>query len=607
MCGIAGILREDVDLREQEPLLCKISDSLRQRGPDDSGCYVTPNAALVHRRLAVIDPAGGKQPMRFGDLVIAYNGEIYNTAEVRRLLENDGYIFETACDTEVVLKAYHKWKAACLDKLNGIFAFAVYNTRQGTLFAARDRMGVKPFFYCKKGRLFAFASRIPSLLLIPEIEPVVDRCGLAEIFMLGPARSPGQAVFRDIRELPAACYLTYDHGVLQVQRYWKLQAAPHTDSPSDTVEHTYQLVTEAVQRQLVSDVPLCTFLSGGLDSSILSEIAARQLGRQGQQLCTYSVDYEDNSRYFQKSLFQPNADSDYIALMAEAIGSCHRNVVLNNQQVAQALLPAVQARGVPGFTDVDSSLLLFCQAVRQDFKVCLSGECADEIFGGYPWYHRPEILFEDTFPWSRSIDVRQSLLRPGLLPEGADYVRDAYRRTVEDTDVLDTDTPLEKRMRQMFRLNTDWFMQTLLMRKDAMSMANALEVRVPFCDWHLVEYAYNMPWALKSPGGREKGVLRQAFERELPPQIAWRKKSPYPKTFHPAYAAQVKAMVEPVLTDTKSPLYSLLNQDTVYALCENPDALPEPWYGQLMRGVQVLAYVVQIYHWIDAYGVTFDL
>lgn len=281
MCGIAGILREDVDLREREQLLCQMSDSLRSRGPDDSGRYLEPGAALLHRRLAIIDPAGGRQPMRFGDLVIAYNGEIYNTAQVRHLLESAGYSFETACDTEVVLKAYHKWKAGCLEKLNGIFAFAVYDTRRGTLFAARDRIGVKPLFYCKKGRLFAFASRIPTLLLLPEVEPVVDRSGLAEIFMLGPARSPGHAVFRDLAELPPACYLTYDHGTLQVHRYWKLHAAPHTDSPADTIERTHQLVTDAVERQLVSDVPVCTFLSGGLDSSIISEIAARKMAAQG--------------------------------------------------------------------------------------------------------------------------------------------------------------------------------------------------------------------------------------------------------------------------------------------------------------------------------------
>ena len=309
-------------------------------------------------------------------------------------------------------------------------------------------------------------------------------------------------------------------------------------------------MTDAVERQLVSDVPVCTFLSGGLDSSIISEIAARKMAAQGERLCTYSVDYEDNDRYFQKSLFQPNADSDYIGLMAEAIGSDHRNVVLNNVDVAEALVEATLARGVPGFTDVDSSLLLFCRQVHRDFKVCLSGECADEIFGGYPWYHRQEILFADTFPWSRSVDVRQSLLRPGLLPEGADYVQAAYRRTVADTEVLATDSPLEKRMRQMFRLNTDLFLHTLLMRKDARSMHSALEVRVPFCDWRLVEYAYNMPWALKSPEGREKGVLRKAFEGDwLPESILWREKAAFSDAVGHSMVDDLKEYAETVYTD----------------------------------------------------------
>ena len=562
-----------MDLREQEQLLCQMSDSLRSRGPDDSGRYLEPGAALLHRRLAIIDPAGGRQPMRFGDLVIAYNGEIYNTAEVRHLLESAGYSFETACDTEVVLKAYHKWKAGCLEKLNGIFAFAVYDTRRGTLFAARDRIGVKPLFYCKKGRLFAFASRIPTLLLLPEVEPVVDRSGLAEIFMLGPARSPGHAVFRDLAELPPACYLTYDHGTLQVHRYWKLHAAPHTDSPADTIERTHQLVTDAVERQLVSDVPVCTFLSGGLDSSIISEIAARKMAAQGERLCTYSVDYEDNDRYFQKSLFQPNADSDYIGLMAEAIGSDHRNVVLNNVDVAEALVEATLARGVPGFTDVDSSLLLFCRQVHRDFKVCLSGECADELFGGYPWYHNRDILFEECFPWSRSLDIRRSVLKKGLLPKGEAYVHSRYMDTVNKTDKLPNEDPLEARMKEMFMLNFNWFMQGLLDRKDRMSMYSGLEVRVPFCDWRLVEYAYNMPWSLKALHGREKGILRTAMDSGLPYEITWRKKSPYPKTHNPIYMKLCSEGAKKVLKDKSSVLRGFLDESGVMEIINHPEAV----------------------------------
>lgn len=605
MCGIAGILRDDIDLREEQSLLTSMSNSLKLRGPDGAGQYVTPTAALLHRRLSIIDPLGGAQPMRFGDYVICYNGEIYNTQEIRHELESCGYTFDTTCDTEVVLKAYHKWKADSVQKLNGIFAYAIYNTQSKKLFAARDRIGVKPFFYSKKGSLFAFASRIKTLLLIPEIESIVDEAGLNEIFMLGPARTIGKAVFRDIEELPPACYLELEQGRLKITSYWQLTARAHTDTFAQTIDHTKALVQDAIERQLVSDVPVCTFLSGGLDSSIISQVAASTFKKQGKTLTTYSVDYADNDKYFQKSLFQPNKDSDYIGLISDYIGSNHKNVLLDNTELADALSDAVKARGVPGFTDVDSSLLLFCKEVKKDFKVCLSGECADEIFGGYPWYHRKEILFEDTFPWSRSTEVRQSLLRPELLKNGAEYVHQAYLHTVQQTDCLDTDTPLEKRMREMFRLNMDWFMQTLLMRKDAMSMESSLEVRVPFCDWRIVEYAYNMSWDFKSPQGREKGILRKAFEQDLPYEIAWRKKSPYPKTFNPIYFSKVKEMVAQVLSDTACPLYEMLNKDTVYALCENPDTLPEPWYGQLMRGVQVLAYIVQIYIWIKDYDVHF--
>lgn len=607
MCGIAGILRDDIDLRNEQPLLTKMSESLKDRGPDGEGQYVEPSAAIIHRRLAIIDPKGGFQPMRFGNYVIAYNGEIYNTEEVRNELKTFGYTFDTTCDTEVVLKAYHKWKEESVKKLNGIFAYAVFDVKSKKLFAARDRIGVKPLFYSKKGGLFAFASRIETLLLIDEIKSVVDEEGLSEIFMLGPARTIGKAVFRDISELPPASYLEYENGRLKISSYWRLTAKEHTDSFEETVEHTRYLVRDAIERQLVSDVPACTFLSGGLDSSIISEIAAGYFRRKGETLTTYSVDYTDNDKFFKKSLFQPNKDSDYIGMISDYIGSNHRNVVLDNVQLADALVDAVYARGVPGFTDVDSSLLLFCREVKKDFKVCLSGECADEIFGGYPWYHRKEILFEETFPWSRSVDVRKSLLRDGLLENGAEYVHSAYQKTVDDTSFLDSDSPLEKRMRQMFRLNMDWFMQTLLMRKDAMSMASSLEVRVPFCDWRIVEYAYNMPWAFKSPEDREKGILRMAFENELPYEIAWRKKSPYPKTFNPDYFKRVKEMVSMALSDTSCPLYDMLNKDTVYKLCDDPDVLPEPWYGQLMRGVQVLAYIVQIYHWIKKYNVTFDI
>lgn len=605
MCGIAGILSQNIDLREREPLIRDISESLKLRGPDGFGEYTKPYVTLIHRRLSVIDPEKGAQPMSFGKYVIAYNGEIYNTQEIKNDLLAKGYSFDTQCDTEVVLKAYCEWKEKCCEKLNGIFAFAIWDDGEHSLFVCRDRIGVKPLFYSRKNGVFAFASRIKSLLLIPEIFAEVDENGLNEIFMLGPAKPIGSAVFKDISELPPASYMTVKNGNVSIKQYWRLTAKEHTDNEAQTIEKTHFLVTDAIKRQLVSDVPLCTFLSGGLDSSIISEIASREYLKRGDRLTTYSVDYTDNDKFFKASVFQPNKDSDYINLISDYIKSEHKNIVLDNKAVALALKESTEARGLPGFTDVDSSLMLFCREVKREHTVALSGECADEIFGGYPWYHNKAILFEDTFPWSRSTDVRKSILKDGLLKNADEFVRSKYLETVSKTDYLESDGKTERRMREMFMLNMDWFMQTLLMRKDAMSMESSLEVRVPFCDYRIAEYAYNMPWSLKSLNGREKGILRKAFENELPEEIVYRKKSPYPKTYNPVYFNEVCRLTREVLADKGCPLYEMLNTKKLEELMENPDALSEPWYGQLMKGPQVLAYVVQIYYWIKEYKVKF--
>lgn len=607
MCGIAGILSNNIDLREESEMIWKISNSLRFRGPDSRGEYIEPNAALIHRRLSVIDIQNGAQPMHFGKYTIVYNGELYNTEELRNELKRFGYTFDTLCDTEVVLKSFHKWKEKCADKFNGIFAFAVYDKESKRAFLCRDRIGVKPLYYSLVNGVFAFSSRLESLLYVRGVEPVTNEEGLNEIFMLGPAKTIGKTVFRDIKELPPACFMYFEDGKFDIKQYWRLEAKPFEESEMQALEHTHFLVSDAIKRQLVSDAPLCTFLSGGLDSSIISRVAGEDYLEKGEVLNTYSVDYVDNDKYFKSSFFQPNKDSDYINLISDYIGTKHHNIVLSNEALADALIDATLARSCPGFTDVDSSLLLFCREVKRNYTVSLSGECADEIFGGYPWYHRTEVLFEDTFPWSRTTDVRRSILKSGFLPNGEEYMRSAYTETVNKTDFLSSDSKLEKRMREMFLLNLNWFMQTLLIRKDVMSMESSLEVRVPFCDYRIVEYAYNMPWSIKSYNNREKGILRKAFEDELPDIITWRKKSPYPKTFNPVYYNRVKEMVEHVLSDKTCPLYEMLNLKGVQAIIDNPDSLSEPWYGQLMKGVQVLAYIVQIYVWIKKYNVEFEV
>lgn len=610
MCGIAGWLDRYEDLSEKTVIINKMSEQLQRRGPDAKGVFINreQGVALMHRRLIVIDPKGGIQPMtknsHRGKCTLVYNGELYNTEDLRKELTQEGYTFDGHSDTEVLLTSYIHWGETCVEKLNGIFAFAIWDEDNRKLFMARDRIGVKPFFYHEyKGGLI-FGSEIKALLANPLIKPQIDEEGLNELFFIGPGRTGGFGIFKNIKELlPGEC-ATYKSGVLKKTRYFKLTARPHTDDEKETIEKTRFLLTDSIKRQLISDVPLCCFLSGGLDSSIISKVAADYYKEKNKgKLTTYSVDYIDNAKYFEKSLFQPNSDNEYIKLMSEFIGSDHKEVLLDNKDVFDALLPATEARDLPSMVDIDSSLMLFCNAVKKDFTVALSGECADELFGGYPWYHNKDILFENCFPWSRSLDIRRSILKDGLLPKGEEYVFSRYSDTVNSTEKLSYDSPLEARMREMFALSFNWFMQGLLDRKDRMTMYNGLEVRVPFCDYRLVEYAYNMPWSLKALDGREKGILRSAMNGILPDDIVWRKKSPYPKTHNPIYFNLVANGAKKVLEDKNSALGSMLNKQGVMNIIQNPEGISSPWYGQLMKAPQILAYIIQMDYWFKKYNV----
>ncbi len=607
MCGIAGWIERDSNMADRSKVLRAVSESLERRGPDENGTYINGDTALIHRRLAVIDRENGKQPMtaRHGDAnyVIVYNGELYNSAELREKLKADGFHFRGHSDTEVVLKAYIKYGERCGERLNGIFAFAVFNTRERSLFLCRDRIGVKPLFYYEYDGGLVFGSEIKALLQSGVVKPQIDEQGLNEIFFLGPARTPGCGVFRGVFELnPGECAL-YRDGRLTRRTYYEIEAREHSENEAQTIEHTRVLLTDAIERQLVSDVPLCLLLSGGLDSSVIVKVAsmynrAHKLGRAN----TFSVEYRDNDRFFQTSRFQPNRDYEYIKLMSKDAGTNHTEEILDNHLVADALYDSVTARDLPGYADVDSSLLLFCREIKKDFTVALSGECADELFGGYPWYFNKEILFEDCFPWSRSQDVRRFILKDGVCPRGEEYVRQRYLDTVARAPKLASDSSADSRMREMFFLNYYWFMQCLLERKDRCSMYSGLEVRVPFCDYRLVEYAYNMPWKLKSWGGREKGIVRKAFEDLLPEKIVWRKKSPYPKTHNPVYFETCAQRVRNIL-NKKNTLTALLNKKAVESIIEHPESITEPWYGQLMKAPQILAYIIELDYWFEKYRV----
>lgn len=605
MCGIGGFIDYERDAQRYRSVAERMKRMLTPRGPDAEGEYSDPDACLVHRRLIVIDPDGGGQPMYSpdGNVILVYNGELYNTSELRKELCTRGHRLKGHSDTEVLLHAFLEWGTDAFQRLNGIFAFAIWQRNARRLILCRDRLGVKPLFVAQTNSGLVFGSTIGTVLCHPAIEPVIDEDGLRTLLLLGPARPPASGVFRQIESL-----LPGHYAILTPERYtdfcyWKLEAQEHEENLEETIAHTRTLICDAASRQLVSDVPLSCFLSGGLDSSILSMLAAKDYAARGETLDTWSVDYRDNDKYFTRNAFQPNSDDTYIKLMAETLGTRHHTIVLEPEALCAALLPATDARDLPGMADVDSSLLLFCAEVKKGATVCLSGECADELFGGYPWYHREEILFEDTFPWSRSVDLRLGLLAPDIIRDGDTFVREHYLATCRRAPKLPSDSKKEARMREMFVLNLDWFMATLLDRKDRMSMYSGLEVRVPFCDHRIVEYAYNMPWAYKALEGREKGIVRKAFENDLPEEIVWRKKSPYPKTFHPVYTALCADYVRRIFSDSESLASQLFNHQAVEALMEQPESLPEPWYGQLMRTPQIFAYIVQLDRWLKQYHV----
>lgn len=607
MCGIAGEVSFGNSVIKNKDSFIKMQKVLAPRGPDQNGIYIKDNVALIHSRLCVIDIENGIQPMttKYGDneYTLVYNGELYNTNEIRNKLIKHGHRFLSHSDTEVILKSYVQWKDECVNEFNGIFAFAIWDDSEQRLFFARDRIGVKPLFYTIKNNSFIFGSEIKALLEHKYVEPVIDENSIAEIMFIGPGRTPGCGVFKYINEIKPACCGYYNRNGIKIRKYWTLKDKEHTDSFEETVEKVRELVKDSITRQLVSDVPVGTFLSGGLDSSIISSVANSFFKEKNQQLKTFSVTYENNDKYFKTSKFQPNSDTEYIKKMVEYLGCEHHLITLNNKDLADALYSAVDARDLPGMSDVDSSLLLFCKEIKNHCTVALSGECADEIFGGYPWYRDKEIRAINGFPWAQSTQYRKSFLRDDIkIPDAENYVYSRYKDTLINTSKISGLSTLESRMKEMMKLNLDWFMQTLLDRKDRMSMYNALEVRVPFCDYRIAEYLYSVPWEYKDYKSYEKGLLREAMRNILPDEVLWRKKSPYPKTHNPEYLKLVSNMLSKIIENPSSKIFEFIKKEELQKLLNTERN--EPWYGQLMTTPQTIAYFVQINYWLEKYKIS---
>ncbi|MDR2648595.1 MAG: asparagine synthase (glutamine-hydrolyzing) [Clostridiales bacterium] len=613
MCGIAGFVDLKQNLLDNADgnleILIKMRRVLDRRGPDDHGEYLSECAGLSHARLSIRDLAHGRQPMikrrNNGEYALVYNGEIYNTDELKRDLRSRGCVFTTTSDTEVILWGLMEYGIDFVKELNGIFAFAFWDNANRVLYLARDRVGVKPLFYSMIGDTLVFGSEIKPLFQYPGIQPVLNRQSLCEIFGVGPARTHGVGVFKGVNEVKPGYAARLDINGFAETPYWVLRSAPHTDNYAETIDKVKYLVLDSIKRQLVSDVPICSFLSGGLDSSLVTAVARRELGT----INTYSFDFTDNRRYFASSGFQAEEDWPYVNIMKDALGANHIYLECDYDELADYLYISVDAKDLPGMADIDASLLYFCERVKLHNKVAITGECADEIFGGYPWFHRKDMFDRRMFPWSYDMESRQSLLRDELVNalDITEYALSRYEESLAEVPVLEGETGEEKRRREIAFLNLKWFMSTLLDRMDRASMYTGLEARVPYADHRIIEYVFNAPWSVKCKDGAVKNLLREAAAGLLPAEVLRRKKSPYPKTYHPQYEALIKSRLADTLRDKNEPVNELIAADKVTRYMNESFDYGKPWFGQLMAGPQMIAYLLQINYWMKKYKISIEL
>ena len=608
MCGIAGFCNPYQDLETEafkwSSTLERMNHVQKHRGPNEDGTLLTKHCGLAQVRLSIIDLKTGHQPMtrtwQGKTCSIAYNGEIYNMHTLKKELELHGFSFQTTSDTEVILAGYLLYGTSFFPKLNGIFSFAIWDCWNETLILCRDALGVKPLFFTLRENFLIFSSEIKGIFEFPGISPELDTQSLCEIFALGPAKTSGSGVFRNILELKPGHYIRWGYDGWRQEAWWKLESHLHTDSTEETVEKTRELLLSAIKGQMLSDIPISTFLSGGVASSLVTAICSKELEKKGKQLTTFSFDFEGNNQYFQSNDFQPTQDRHWVDIMVNQFHTNHHYLECNNQSMADFLYRAVDARDLPCMADVESSMLYFCSLVKDYNQVTLTGECADEIFGGYPWFHKKEALEQDCFPWSPSMEPRKALLKDEilyLLPL-EEYAKDAYLNTIHETPKLEGESKIEARRREIGYLNLRWFMQTLLDRMDRTSMHCGLEARVPFADPRIVQYLWNVPWELKCLDHQAKGLLRRASKGILPDEVLYRRKNPYPKTYNPGYETLINQRLSDILDDTSSPIHQLIDAKKVRQFLKTKSDYGKPWYGQLMAGPQMTAYLLQINYWL---------
>jgi asparagine synthase (glutamine-hydrolysing) len=614
MCGIAGWVSFERNLENERRTLEAMTQTMSLRGPDAGGVWLSRHAGIGHRRLSVIDLEGGVQPMHVEDgnetlACLTYSGEVYNFVELRDELRARGHVFRTRSDTEVVLRSYLEWGEDFVSRLNGMFAFAIWDARREVLLLVRDRVGVKPLFYAPFGKGALFGSEPKAILAHPEMRARVDLEGFRHV--LQNANGGSRTMYSGIFEVLPGQIIRVSEAGIQPRLYWKLEARPHEDDLETTVSTVRALLEDIVRRQSVADVPVCTLLSGGLDSSTVTALAHDTLknGKGGAR--AFSVNFTQHGKDFGGNDLHVSPDAPFARRLAQDLGLDYHEIVIDSAELAtqSTRRAAVEACDSPlPVTNMFTSLYRLFGAIRASSTVALSGEAADEFFGGYPWFHSKEAVETDTYPWLSgsfgSMFDRTSLLDPGLR-ESLDleqYTADRYRADLATCPVLPGEEGQARRQRELFHIHQQQFLRLLLDRKDRLSMAVGLEVRVPFCDHRLVEYLFNVPWHMKSFDGREKSLLRAAARGVLPNEILDRRKSAYPSTEDPAYEKAIRADLAALITDNAAPVSPFLDKQAVRRFVEAP--LPERMSLAALHGAD---FILTVNDWMECRDVELAL
>jgi asparagine synthase (glutamine-hydrolysing) len=606
LIGLAGLSSFSINFTSDIKENTKMLESMVNCDSTETSIFSNENVALYSQKLNTETMSPFVSDC--GNYTVIFTGELFNASELKKTLQDDGYEFKTNLDCEVVLSLYIKHDSASSKLLNGNFAYVIWDNVKKQLFMCRDKFGVKPLYYSIAKNCMVFSSNLGCILKYPDISPILDKNGLHELLGLFPSRSEGGGVFKDINELKFGSYAIFDSTGFREEKYWQLESKENTMTYDELVAQTRLLVTDSVKRQMIHDTPICTFLSGGIDSSIITAIIANEYKKEGKTLDTYSFDYEDNSEFFVSNSFQVDTDKKWVIKMVEEFKTNHTFLECDINSLVSNLYDAVDAKDFPGMADIDSSLLFFCDKVSENHKLAISGECADEIFAGYPWFHDENVLKNDVFPWIRDTELRRMLISEEILNklDIDEYVCKKYNDSIFSVPHLEGENDLERRRREISYLTLKWFMPTLVERTDRMSLSKGLDVRIPFADYRIVELLWNTPWEMKC-NGIPKSLLRDAFKDLLPEELINRKKCPFPKTYNPLYENMLKDELRKVIKDSSSPILKIINKEKVLEFLNVESDYGKPWFGQLMAGPQLIAFYLQINYWLKKYNVIIEI